>query len=75
MTWHKIIIAVVLGILSIAGTALSLMISSACLRGGSVSWTWRDGEPHYLCRSEPITIKFPGGLLELQEREEREKRK
>ena len=69
MTLCKIIIAVVLGILSITGGVFSLMISSACLRGGSVSWTWRDGERHYLCRPEPITIKFPGGLLELQERE------
>ena len=64
MTWHKIIIAAVLGILSITGTAFLLMISGACLRGGSVSWTWH-GDRHYLCRPEPITILFPGGSLEL----------
>ena len=67
MTLCKILIAVVLGILSITGGVFSLMISSACLGGGSVSWTWRDGGRHYLCRPEPLTIVFPGGSLELQE--------
>ena len=69
MTLPKIISIAVLGILSIAGAVFLLMISSACIGGGSVSWTWHSEERHYLCQPEPITIVFPGGSLELNEQE------
>ena len=56
-------------ILSIAGVVFLLMISLTCAWGGSVSWTWRSDERHYLCQPNPITIVFPGGSLELKEQE------
>ena len=66
MTLSKIII---IGILSIAGVVFFLIIILTCAWGGSVSWTWRSDERHYLCQPKPITIVFPGGSLELKEQE------